>query len=126
MADKDHNGLGDVDLEGLREAFQNALQEYYGKPKTDKPMADTPAHSAERLADQYQRWCNEHPMGNVWGACYRASMDMYAWTMRHIYESKLTQLIICAQQGYTQGADDEVVRKHCMEILLNNTEYEER
>lgn len=33
MADKDHNGLGDVDLEGLREAFQNAFQEYYGIPK---------------------------------------------------------------------------------------------
>lgn len=116
MADKDHNGF-DTDLEEeLREAFQNALQEYYGKPKTDKPMAETPAHIAERLADQYQRWRNEHPMGSVWGACYRASMDMYAWTMNQVYD-KLTQLIICAQQGYTQGADDETIKKHCVEIL---------
>lgn len=77
--DKDYNEWGDVDLEGLREA----LQECYGKPKTDKPMAETPAHSAERIADQYQRWCNEHPMGNEQKAKEIAEQSAYLSDFPH-------------------------------------------
>ena len=110
--------LFDKFTEDFKLAHKEALKEYYGKVEmeSNKPSEELPQHKAECLADQYQLWCKENPMGNLWGACYRASMDMYAWTMNQVYD-KLTQLIICAQQGYTQGADDEMIKKHCVEIL---------
>ena len=47
---------------------------------------------------------------------YDASMEMAQWKDEQL-ESKLIQIIILAQQGYTSGATDEMILKHCKEII---------
>jgi hypothetical protein len=53
--------------------------------------------------------------------CYLSAMDMAQWKDEQL-ESKLMQIIILAQQGYTSGATDEMILKHCKEIINENYE----
>lgn len=52
---------------------------------------------------------------------YDAAMEMAQWKDEQL-ESKLMQIIILAQQGYTSGATDEMILKHCKEIINENYE----
>lgn len=47
---------------------------------------------------------------------YNAAMLMAEWKDEQL-ESKLMQIIILAQQGYTSGATDEMILKQCKEII---------
>ena len=47
---------------------------------------------------------------------YYAAMEMAQWKDEQ-FESKLIQIIILAQQGYTSGATDEMILKQCKEII---------
>ena len=62
--------------------------------------------------------CVDKETGEYNNCCgaFQCVIDMHEWTMEQV-EDKMVQVIICAQQGYTQGAPDDVVKKHCMEIL---------
>lgn len=55
------------------------------------------------------------------GCCYMSALDMAQWKDEQL-ESKLMQFIILAQQGYTCGATDEMILKHCKEIINENYE----
>jgi len=58
-------------------------------------------------------------------ACWQCkeyvAMQMAQWKDEQL-ESKLMQIIILAQQGYTSGATDEMILKHCKEIINENYE----
>ena len=58
------------------------------------------------------------------GGCaeYQKIMQMACWKDEQL-ESKLIQIIILAQQGYTSGATDEMILKHCKEIIKENHEH---
>ena len=62
--------------------------------------------------------CTDKETGEYNNYCcaFKFVLDMHEWTMAQV-EDRMVQVIICAQQGYTQGAPDDVVKKHCMEIL---------
>lgn len=47
---------------------------------------------------------------------YNAAMLMAEWKDEQ-FESKLIQIIILAQQGYTSGATDEMILRQCKEII---------
>lgn len=55
-------------------------------------------------------------------AAYNAALEMAQWKDEQL-ESKLMQIIILAQQGYTSGATDEIILKHCKEIINENYEH---
>lgn len=48
--------------------------------------------------------------------CYLSAMDMARWKDEQL-ESKLMQIIILAQQGYTSGATDEMILRQCKKII---------
>ena len=50
-----------------------------------------------------------------------ACINIAQWKDEQL-ESKLMQIIILAQQGYTSGATDEMILKHCKEIINENYE----
>ena len=50
---------------------------------------------------------------------YDAVLEMAYWKDQW-FESLLTELMICAQQGYTQCASDEMVIKEMIKILKGN------
>lgn len=54
-------------------------------------------------------------------ADYNDLMKMAQWKDEQL-ESKLIQIIILSQQGYTSGATDEIILKHCKEIINENYE----
>lgn len=47
---------------------------------------------------------------------YDAAMEMAQWKDEQL-ESKLMQIIILAQQGYTSGATDEMILLHCKKVI---------
>ena len=49
------------------------------------------------------------------------ALRMAQWKDEQL-ESKLMQIIILAQQGYISGATDEIILKHCKEIINENYE----
>lgn len=53
---------------------------------------------------------------------YNDLMKIAQWKDEQL-ESKLMQIIILAQQGYTSGATDEMILKHCKEIINENNEH---
>lgn len=59
-------------------------------------------------------------------ACWQCkeyvAMQIAQWKDEQL-ESKLMQIIILAQQGYTSGATDEMILKHCKEIINENYEH---
>jgi hypothetical protein len=50
------------------------------------------------------------------------ALRMAKWKDEQL-ESKLMQIIILAQQGYTSGATDKMILKHCKEIINENYEH---
>lgn len=52
----------------------------------------------------------------------QSCLEMARWKDEQL-ESKLMQIIILAQQGYTSGATDEMILKHCKEIINENYEH---
>lgn len=51
--------------------------------------------------------------------CYLSSLEMAKWKDEQL-ESKLMQIIILAQQGYTSGSTDEMILKQCKEVIQEN------
>lgn len=49
----------------------------------------------------------------------KSCIEMAQWKDEQL-ESKLMQIIILAQQGYTCGATDEMILKQCKEVIQEN------
>jgi hypothetical protein len=60
--------------------------------------------------------------GLPYSVIYDSAFEMAQWKDEQL-ESKLMQIIILAQQGYTSGATDKMILKHCKEIINENYEH---